>query len=168
MTQDAAKRAEAEEAVAEFFGVHVRHIREAPKWCGDGYDGSCLRGECEVVQTVDLLIKFVDAAVAEAVKDYKYTIEQAERIIGDLRKPVVETVKEREAAILRAYHVTLDSLGAPADEWPCNRAKKLADEARREGAQMERNEGQVRLANAVEKAQREERERCDWLRPLKT
>jgi hypothetical protein len=34
-------------------------------------------------------------------------------------------VQGKEAAMLRAYHVTLDSLGAPADEWPCNRVAAL-------------------------------------------
>lgn len=34
-------------------------------------------------------------------------------------------VKEREAEILRAYHVTLDGYHAPANEWPCNRVAML-------------------------------------------
>jgi len=39
---------------------------------------------------------------------------------------------EVRANCLRAYHVTLDGLGAPADEWPCNRVAMLAKELRAE------------------------------------
>ena len=35
-----------------------------------------------------------------------------------------------EAAMLRAYHVTLDNLSAPAGEWPCNRVAALVRDLR--------------------------------------
>ena len=38
---------------------------------------------------------------------------------------------DERAGLLRAFHVTLDALGAPPDDWPCNRAKYLVAEARR-------------------------------------
>ena len=51
-------RQRAEDAVAAFFGIDVRHIREAPTFCGDGHDGACQRGDCEVVKAVDLLLGY--------------------------------------------------------------------------------------------------------------
>ena len=35
-----------------FEGPGLRHILEAPRWCGDGNDGSCFAGECEHVENV--------------------------------------------------------------------------------------------------------------------
>lgn len=43
-----------------------------------------------------------------------------------------QTEQARDRALIRAYHVTLDALGAPPDEWPCNRAKALKESATRE------------------------------------
>lgn len=34
--------------------------------------------------------------------------------------------QERQAKMMRAYHAPLDTIGAPSDEWPCNRASKMA------------------------------------------
>lgn len=53
-------------------------------------------------------------------------------ILAALREAADAGREEGRAGAIRGYHVTLDSLGAPADEWPCNRAKKLADAARQE------------------------------------
>lgn len=49
---------------------------------------------------------------------------------------IAEGREEREKEMMRAYHVTLDGLGAPADQWPCVRVGKLfrAAEARERSA----------------------------------
>jgi len=36
--------------------------------------------------------------------------------------------EDGKADAIRAYHVTLDALGAPSDEWPCNRAKAAIEQ----------------------------------------
>ena len=38
--------------------------------------------------------------------------------------------REREQEMMRAYHVTLDGLNAPPNEWPCIRVKALVDSLR--------------------------------------
>ena len=44
---------------------------------------------------------------------------------------------DREASVMRAYHVTLDNLGAPADPWPCNRVATLVRDLRARVAALE-------------------------------
>ena len=54
------------------------------------------------------------------------------------------------AAALRAYHITLDALGAPSDPWPCNRAKALKESvlnARREQDAETRREIAKKVCN---------------------
>ena len=55
----------------------------------------------------------------------------SECILAAFTVLVAEARTDERAGLLRAFHVTLDALGAPPDDWPCNRAKYLVAEARR-------------------------------------
>jgi len=55
----------------------------------------------------------------------------SECILAAFTVLVAEARTDERAGLLRAFHVTLDALGAPPDDWPCNRAKYLVVEARR-------------------------------------
>lgn len=57
----------AEEWAADIFGLDVAHITEAPKHCGDGWDGACLKGDCEVLEAPEKLRAYA-RRVGEAVK----------------------------------------------------------------------------------------------------
>ena len=65
-------------------------------------------------------------------------------ILAAFTAPVASARADERAGLLRAFHVTLDSLGAPSDEWPCNRVKLLFVEARRA-----QREGGAILAESV-------------------
>lgn len=45
----------AREIAAQIFGTSVEHITLAPKYCGDGVDGDCARGDCHIVAAVPII-----------------------------------------------------------------------------------------------------------------
>ena len=65
MTDQERARERAIGLAAEIFGVTLDHITEAPKWCGDGYDGACSRDDCYIVGVVPI----ITAALLEARKE---------------------------------------------------------------------------------------------------
>ena len=62
----------------------------------------------------------------------RYADRLIEGIVTAFTALVAEARVDERANLLRAYHVTLDTLKAPADEWPCNRVNALVAEVRRE------------------------------------
>ena len=86
---------------AEIFRVDVSHILEAPKYCGDGIDGTCLAGECEVVAAVGILRAYAAQARQEEREVTKVILEDLKNVFAvsseerfnELRKFEAESTK---------------------------------------------------------------------------
>ena len=88
MTDQERAREKAQKLAAEIFGVTLDHIIEAPRHCGDGYDGACSRADCEIVGAVPIIA----TAILEAGK------KGMEKAAGIADNVPCETVEKKRLA----------------------------------------------------------------------
>jgi hypothetical protein len=103
-----------------------------------GYPDCCLPDEEDVQRIACLIHEYAQARrprpvgctelwaidLANDIRSFGISLEGAAYLIQS-------TFRERlRDGPMRAYHVTLDALGAPEDEWPCNRVKMLVEQLR--------------------------------------
>lgn len=72
----------------------------------------------------------LDPAVSKEAHDLHQRIKDLEKTL--------ELERNGGQGAIAAYHATLDALGAPPDEWPCNRVGQLVRQLRDENERLAR------------------------------
>lgn len=110
MRSDSERRSTAEIVAADLFGVAVEHITEAPQYCGDGIDGACLRGECEIVAAVDKLLAFAaqeTTVLQTALREAEQTLEEHHGYYNCVAKVDADAAVRAQAEFWQREHDTL-------------------------------------------------------------
>jgi len=72
------------EVAADIFRVKVEHITKAPKYCGDGIDGSCAGGNCEIVAAVEKIKAYANQQTAELRAEMLEVLQRAAMWLGKM------------------------------------------------------------------------------------